>query len=269
MSITSVIRGCFLGVTLILSSSSAISQRLPTGPGGGPGVDAPGLSHSSIAAQLVAGEGGGVRYSTTVTAKNRSGETCDIWGKIFRGGGRTTISALDLNGQRLPTSGIFNSTVAPNGIQVYELKQPPQVSGINLFAGKFQTDKNCGPHVDFSVQYFINGGIDDAFSYGCGSFRTGDSGAVERKMDLSYYGSGEGILGLGSWVGQNNLTRKTDRLDFWIFLLHPLQVRARGAAHRDQLAVRVARGMVSERLLPLVKAPIGVEVSAGLQRTQA
>lgn len=161
MSITSVIRGCFLGVTLILSSSSAISQRLPTGPG----VDAPGLSHSSIAAQLVAGEGGGVRYSTTVTAKNRSGETCDIWGKIFRGGGRTTISALDLNGQRLPTSGIFNSTVAPNGIQVYELKQPPQVSGINLFAGKFQTDKNCGPHVDFSVQYFINGGIDDAFSY--------------------------------------------------------------------------------------------------------
>ena len=114
---------------------------------------------------------------------------------------------------------------------------------------------------------------------GCGSFRTGDSGAVERKMDLSYYGSGEGILGLGSWVGQNNLTRKTDRLDnltrktdrldFWIFLLHPLQVRARGAAHRDQLAVRVARGMVSERLLPLVKAPIGVEVSAGLQRTQA
>ena len=106
-------------------------------------------------------------------------------------------------------------------------------------------------------------------SFGCGSFRTGDSGAVERKMDLSYYGSGEGILGLGSWVGQNNLTRKTDRLDFWIFLLHPLQVRARGAAHRDQLAVRVARGMVSERLLPLVKAPIGVEVSAGLQRTQA
>ena len=106
-------------------------------------------------------------------------------------------------------------------------------------------------------------------SLGCGSFRTGDSGAVERKMDLSYYGSGEGILGLGSWVGQNNLTRKTDRLDFWIFLLHPLQVRARGAAHRDQLAVRVARGMVSERLLPLVKAPIGVEVSAGLQRTQA
>ncbi len=106
-------------------------------------------------------------------------------------------------------------------------------------------------------------------SIGCGSFRTGDSGAVERKMDLSYYGSGEGILGLGSWVGQNNLTRKTDRLDFWIFLLHPLQVRARGAAHRDQLAVRVARGMVSERLLPLVKAPIGVEVSAGLQRTQA
>ena len=105
--------------------------------------------------------------------------------------------------------------------------------------------------------------------FGCGSFRTGDSGAVERKMDLSYYGSGEGILGLGSWVGQNNLTRKTDRLDFWIFLLHPLQVRARGAAHRDQLAVRVARGMVSERLLPLVKAPIGVEVSAGLQRTQA
>ena len=31
--------------------------------------------------------------------------------------------------------------------------------------------------------------------FGCGSFRTGDSGAVERKMDLSYYGSGEGILG--------------------------------------------------------------------------
>ena len=44
-------------------------------------------------------------------------------------------------------------------------------------------------------------------SIGCGSFRTGDSGAVERKMDLSYYGSGEGILGWGSWVGQNNLTR--------------------------------------------------------------
>ena len=43
--------------------------------------------------------------------------------------------------------------------------------------------------------------------FGCGSFRTGDSGAVERKMDLSYYGSGEGILGWGSWVGQNNLTR--------------------------------------------------------------
>ncbi len=166
MSITSVIRGCFLGVTLILSSSSAISQTtIPGRPGPGPGVDAPDLSNSSTAAQLVAGEGGGVRYSTTVTAKNRSDEICDIWGKIFGGGGRTTISALDLNGQRLPTSGIFTSTVAPNGIQVYELKQPPQVSGINLFAGKFQTDKNCAPHVDFSVQYFINGGIDDVFSY--------------------------------------------------------------------------------------------------------
>ena len=125
------------------------------------------------------------------------------------------------------------------------------------------------------VSWVVDADIEGFFDHlnqewlGCGSFRTGDSGAVERKMDLSYYGSGEGILGLGSWVGQNNLTRKTDRLDFWIFLLHPLQVRARGAAHRDQLAVRVARGMVSERLLPLVKAPIGVEVSAGLQRTQA
>ena len=85
-------------------------------------------------------------------------------------------------------------------------------------------------------------------------------------MDLSYYGSSEGILGLGSWVGQNNLTRKTDRLDFWSFLLDPLQVRALGAADCDHLALRVARGMVSQRLLPLVKAPIGVEVSAGLQR---
>ena len=157
MSTTSVIRRCFLGVTLILSSSSAISQPTTPGPGGGPGVDPPDLSHSSIAAQLVAGEGGGVRYSATVTAKNRSDETCDIWGKFFRGGGRTTISALDLNGQRLPTSGIFTSTVAPNGIEVYKLEQPPQVSGINLFAGKFQTDKNCGPHVDFSVQYLISG----------------------------------------------------------------------------------------------------------------
>ena len=53
---------------------------------------------------------------------------------------------------------------------------------------------------------------------GCGSFRTGGSGAVERKMDLSYYGSSEGILGLGSWVGQNNLTRKTERLDCWDLL---------------------------------------------------
>ena len=51
-----------------------------------------------------------------------------------------------------------------------------------------------------------------------GSFRTGGSGAVERKMDLSYYGSSEGILGLGSWVGQNNLTRKTERLDCWDLL---------------------------------------------------
>ena len=49
-------------------------------------------------------------------------------------------------------------------------------------------------------------------------FRTGGSGAVERKMDLSYYGSSEGILGLGSWVGQNNLTRKTERLDCWDLL---------------------------------------------------
>ena len=55
-------------------------------------------------------------------------------------------------------------------------------------------------------------------SIGCGSFRTGGSGAVERKMDLSYYGSSEGILGLGSWVGQNNLTRKTERLDCWDLL---------------------------------------------------
>ena len=55
-------------------------------------------------------------------------------------------------------------------------------------------------------------------SFGCGSFRTGGSGAVERKMDLSYYGSSEGILGLGSWVGQNNLTRKTERLDCWDLL---------------------------------------------------
>ena len=55
-------------------------------------------------------------------------------------------------------------------------------------------------------------------SLGCGSFRTGGSGAVERKMDLSYYGSSEGILGLGSWVGQNNLTRKTERLDCWDLL---------------------------------------------------
>ena len=54
--------------------------------------------------------------------------------------------------------------------------------------------------------------------FGCGSFRTGGSGAVERKMDLSYYGSSEGILGLGSWVGQNNLTRKTERLDCWDLL---------------------------------------------------
>ena len=70
-----------------------------------------------------------------------------------------------------------------------------------------------------------------------------------------------------SWVGQNNLTRKTDRLDFWIFLLDPLQVRALRAADWDDLAVRVAGGMVSQRLLPLVKAPTGVEVSAGPQRT--
>ena len=80
-------------------------------------------------------------------------------------------------------------------------------------------------------------------------------------------GGNEGILGLGSWVGQNNLRRKTDRLDFWIFLLHPLQVRALGAVDWDHLAVRVVGGMVSQRLPALVKAPIGVEVSAGLQRT--
>ena len=135
--------------------------------------------------------------------------------------------------------------------------------------GAFNFGNSVHLHEGLYRLYYRGLDTDVAKSFGCGSFRTGDSGAVERKMDLSYYGSGEGILGLGSWVGQNNLTRKTDRLDFWIFLLHPLQVRARGAAHRDQLAVRVARGMVSERLLPLVKAPIGVEVSAGLQRTQA
>ena len=64
------------------------------------------------------------------------------------------------------------------------------------------------------IEVFALGGS----SLGCGSFRTGGSGAVERKMDLSYYGSSEGILGLGSWVGQNNLTRKTERLDCWDLL---------------------------------------------------
>ena len=61
------------------------------------------------------------------------------------------------------------------------------------------------PSQDFFYLVRITGG--NHKSFGCGSFRTGDSGAVERKMDLSHYGSGEGILGWGSWVGQNNLTR--------------------------------------------------------------
>ena len=86
------------------------------------------------------------------------------------------------------------------------------------------------------------------------------------KMDLSYYGQRR-HLGLGSWVGQNNLTERL--VIAGIFLLDPLQVRALGAADWDHLALRVALGMVSQRLLPLVKVPIGVEVSAGLQRTQA
>ena len=82
---------------------------------------------------------------------------------------------------------------------------------------------------------------------GCGSFRTDDSGVIERKMDLFYYGSSEGILGLGSCLGQNNSdTEPTDRLDFWIFLLDPLQVRTLGAADWDHLAVGVVRGMVSQ-----------------------
>ena len=37
---------------------------------------------------------------------------------------------------------------------------------------------------------FVKLGRQNVKLFGCGSFRTGDSGAVERKMDLSYYGSG-------------------------------------------------------------------------------
>ena len=177
MSITSVIRGCFLGVTLILSSSSAISQPTIPGPGprpgGGPGVDAPDLA--GTAPQLAVGRFGGCNYKSFTDITNRLGKPCQIFGQLHRGAGldpRIPIEitaeregeAFLLKGGQTGISNTFTADIPPGGTVRFYFARPSGVQGFTTNA--LTIFPQCQSGLLYQSGYEIDcASFDDSFTY--------------------------------------------------------------------------------------------------------